>query len=263
MKNDFNSAWRLTASTIYSKPIDSKILGSVEIDVTDLEIYIKQLRESGLKVTLTHFFTLAAAKAIAAEIPEFNTYVKRGKIFPFEKLVASVSLKMPSGDLSSIKVLEPEKLNYTEIVKKLSAGIASAIEGEESKTNQMKDVLANIPWPFRKWFFSFIRFLMLDLGVSFPSLGLSAQSFGTFIVSNVGTIGLDGGYPALMPTGNISLVLIMGRVRDMPWVHEGEVMPRRIIKLAAALDHRVVDASHGGKLFNFIRKAVKNPQMFV
>lgn len=262
MNKDFNTPWRLTASTIYNKPSDSKILGSVELDVTDLEVYISDLRKKGVKATLTHFFTLATGRAIEEEIPEFNTYLKRGKIYAFERLVASVSLKMPSGEMSSIKVNEPEKKNYIGVVEELNAGIKEAVNGSESKANTMKGTLGNIPWPFRKMVFGLIKFVIVDLGLSIPALGLSSQSFGTYIVSNIGTLGLDGGYPALMPAGNISLVLIIGRVRDMPWVVNGEVVPRRIVKIAAALDHRVVDASHGGRLFNYLRRAVKEPQRF-
>lgn len=259
---NFNTPWRLTASTIYNKPSDSKILGSVELDVTDLEQYITGLRNKGIKATLTHFFVLATAKAIKDEIPEFNTYLKRGKVYPFENLNASVSLKMPSGEMSSIKVSKPETLNYTEAVNELGKGIKDAVDGEESKANQMKGALGSIPWPFRKWVFTIIKFIIVDLGLSIPALGLSSQSFGTFVVSNIGTLGLDGGYPALLPTGNISLVVILGRVRDMPWVVDGKVVPRRIMKLGAALDHRVVDASHGGKLFNYLRRAIREPERF-
>lgn len=259
---DLNTPWRLTAATIYRKPDDSKILGSADLDVTDLENYISELRKKGTKVTLTHFFTLATGRAIAEQIPEFNTYLKRGRIYPFQQLTASVSLRMPSGEMSSIKVTHPEKKNYREVVSELTRGIEEAVQGAESKANQMKGALGNIPWPFRKWVYAFIRFMIIDLGLSLPALGLSAQSFGTYIVSNVGTLGLDGGYPALMPTGNISLVLIMGRVREMPWVHEGKIVPRRVMKISAALDHRVVDAAHGGKLFNYLRKAVREPHLF-
>lgn len=260
MKKDFNSPWRITASTIYKKPSDSKILGSADLDVTELEAYINKKRKEGLKITLTHFFTLATGRAIEDGIPEFNTYLRRGKVVSFEELVAGVSLKMPSGDMSSIKVPNPGKKTYSEIYRGLNTGIEDAIKGTESKTNKMKNMLAYIPWPFRPWIFSLLRFITVTLSLPLP--GINSQSFGTYIISNVGTLGLDGGYPALMPTGNISLVVIMGRVRDMPWVHKGQVVPRRIMKISAALDHRVVDASHGGKLFNFYRKAIRNPEMF-
>lgn len=53
----------------------------------------------------------------------------------------------------------------------------------------------------------------------------------------------------------------MGGVKTKPWVVNNEVVPRRIITLGAALDHRVVDASHAGKLFKYLKFAVKNPEM--
>ena len=262
MTNVLNTPWRLTASTIYKKPYDSKILGSVDIDVTDLEKYIAELRKRGTKITLTHFLTLVTAKAIATEIPEFNSYVKRGNFYQFKELVASISIKLPNGDMSSVKVTSPEKMNYSQIVEQVSQNLAETIKGAESKANKMKDALAYIPWPFRRWVFSLIKFIILTLGIPLPFIGMNAQSFGTFFVSNIGTLGLDGGYPALLPTGNISLVLIVGRVRDLPWVVDGQVVPRRILKLGAALDHRIIDASHGGKLFNYIRRVIRNPEMF-
>jgi hypothetical protein len=39
------------------------------------------------------------------------------------------------------------------------------------------------------------------------------------------------------------------------------VIPRTILSLGAALDHRVVDASHGGLLFRYLKKIVKNPHL--
>ncbi len=41
----------------------------------------------------------------------------------------------------------------------------------------------------------------------------------------------------------------MGGVNKKPYVVNDIIVPRRIISLGAALNHRVVDAMHGGKLF--------------
>ena len=41
---DLTTNWRKVASTIYRKPVDSKIFGEVEIDVTDLEKFISEQR---------------------------------------------------------------------------------------------------------------------------------------------------------------------------------------------------------------------------
>lgn len=95
------------------------------------------------------------------------------------------------------------------------------------------------------------------MGISIPFLGLKPHTFGSFMLSNIGTLGLDIGFPALFPIANVSFVMIMGGVQLKPWVVNGEVVPRRVITLGAALDHRVVDASHAGKLFKYLKFAVK------
>ena len=125
----------------------------------------------------------------------------------------------------------------------------------------MKDKLAAVPWPLRGFVYRIIKFITVSMGLSIPSLGLSANNFGTFFLSNIGSLGLDIGYPALFPSANVSFVLIMGGVAQRPWVVNDEIVPRTIMKLAATLDHRVVDASHGGRLFKYYKKIVANPAM--
>ena len=77
--NHLNTDWRKVASTIYRKPLDSKIYGSVEVDITDLEKYIAHKRKDGIKITLTHILTLILGRAFRSEVPELNAYIKRGK----------------------------------------------------------------------------------------------------------------------------------------------------------------------------------------
>ncbi|MBK6976887.1 MAG: 2-oxo acid dehydrogenase subunit E2 [Cytophagaceae bacterium] len=260
MEKNLNNPWRKTASTIYKKPVDSKILGSVEIDVTDVEAYISQKRKEGLKITLTHFFLLATARAVKTEVPELNTYVKRGNIYSYPSLDATVSVLLPDGEMSSIKVHAVDTFNLRESVDLLSEAIKNTRKGSENKTMKMKHKLAEFPWPIRGWIYKTIKTILTDWGISLPFLGMTNNTFGSFIFSNIGTLGLDNGYPALMPTANVSFVMIMGGVRKKPWVVNDEIVPRKIITLGAALDHRVVDASHAGKLFKVLKYYVAHPE---
>ncbi|MDZ7935465.1 MAG: 2-oxo acid dehydrogenase subunit E2 [Emticicia sp.] len=259
--NSLNTSWRKTASTIYQKPVDSKIFGSVEIDITDLEKYIAQKRKNGIKITLTHFFLVATARAIKEHVPELNTYVKRGNIYSYEQIDATVSVLLQNGEMGSVKMQNVDKLTLSESTIKLRAEIQKTYNGDENSTMQMKEKLAAIPWPFRGWVYQSIKYITTTLGISIPSLGLSANNFGSFILSNIGSIGLDIGYPALMPSANIAFVLILGGVSKKPWVVNDQVTPRNILMLGAALDHRVIDASHGGKLFKQLKRFINHPEL--
>ncbi|QGY47977.1 dehydrogenase [Maribellus comscasis] len=258
---DLNTNWRKVASTIYKKPIDSKIYGSVEIDVTDLEKYISAKRKEGIKITLTHIITLIVGRAIKLEVPELNTFVKRGKIVNRPQIDAMVSVLLQDGEMGSVKIENIDKLNISELSDEIAKKIKASRKGNENNTMQSKDSLSKIPWPFRSWVFYLYRLFTIHWGFSFPVIKLSANSFGSYVVSNIGTLGLDSGYGALLPSANVSIVMILGGVNKKPVVVNDEIVPRRILSLSATLDHRVVDGSHGGKLFRVIKQMIRNPYL--
>jgi len=258
---ELNSAWRKVASSIYRRPVDSKIFGSVEIDITDLELFIAEKRKNGIKATLTHIFILAAARALKQEVPELNTFIKRGNVVKRDHIDVMVSVLLRDSKMGSVMIKDADALTLEELIKVMKDEISNSRQGEENKTMQMKDKLARIPWPLRSLVYRVIKTVTMEWGFSFPSLGLSANSFGSFVVSNIGSIGLDMGYPALFPSSNVSFVLILGGVNRKPAVVGDEILPRTILSLGAALDHRVVDASHGGLLFRYLKKVVKNPEL--
>ncbi len=256
--NELNNHWRKVATTVYKKPSDAKILGSVEIDVTEIEQFIDQKRREGLRITLTHVFTLIIARALKQEVPELNVIVRRGKVVQRKSIDASISVLLRDQQLSSVKLENADLLTLAESAEKLMDHIRNSRKGTESRVMKLKAFLGNIPWPFRGWLFRLIKWLSIDLGIQLPSLGSSASSFGSFVISNIGSLGLDAGFPALFPVSNVSFVMILGGVSTKPWVVDGQIVPRRILWLGTAMDHRAVDGSHGGKLFRYIREVLRN-----
>lgn len=258
---ELNTDWRKVASTIYRKPVDSKIYGSVEIDVTELEKFISEKRKQGIKITITHIMTLIMGRALKYEVPELNTYLRRGKVVPRGQIDAMVSVLLESSQMGSVKIENTDQLTISEFAEEIKDKIKQSRHGNENSTMQSKNMLASFPWPFRSWLFKLYKTFTIHWGISIPFLGLTTNSFGSYVVSNIGTLGLDSGYGALMPSTNVSIVLILGGVLKKPVVVNDEIVPRRILSLSATLDHRVVDGSHGGKLFRYIKYMVKNPHL--
>ena len=259
--NNYNSNWRKVASTIYKKPIDSKIYGMVELDVTELEKYVAQKRKEGIKTTLTYLITLILGRGIRQEVPELNTYVKRGKVVQREQVDATVSVLLAGGEMGSVKVENADQLTTAEISNKIGENIANSRKGNENDTMQSKSMLANFSWPFRNWLFKIYKTITINWGISLPMIGLDSNSFGSYVVSNIGTVGLDAGYGSLLPSSNISFVFVLGAIDKKPVVVNDEIVIRRTMWLCSTLDHRVVDGSHGGRLFRFIKKLAKNPEL--
>lgn len=258
---NLNTEWRKVASTIYQKPTDSKIYGTVELDVTKLEKYITEQRKAGIKTTITYLMTLIIGRGIRQDVMELNAYVKRGKIRQREQVDATVSVLLKGGQMGSVKVENADKLTTSEISDIIGKKIIESRKGNENKDMQSKNMLSSIPWPFRNWVFKLFRTMTIKWGISIPGIGLDPNSFGSFMVSNIGSVGLDTGYASLLPSSNVSFVMILGTVIKKPVVINDEIVIRKTMAISATLDHRVVDGSHGGRMFRVIKHLIKNPEL--
>lgn len=261
MKKTFepNDAWRRTAAAIYRKPVDSKIFGSVELDVTELEAFVLEKRKAGVRITLMHPIVLFIAKALKTEVPELNCYVRRGNIIHRPSVDASVTVLVGGKQMSAVLVPDTDACSLEGMANLLIQQIPRTRKGNEEKAMDNKKLLAAFPWPLRGWVVGFFKWLTIDLGIAIPALGLSPNTFGSFVFSNIGSLGLDIGYAALMPASNVASVFTMGSVQTKPAVVGDQIVPRRMLTLSVVLDHRVVDASHGGRLFTYLKAAVKGP----
>jgi 2-oxoisovalerate dehydrogenase E2 component (dihydrolipoyl transacylase) len=82
-------------------------------------------------------------------------------------------------------------------------------------------------------------------------------SGGTITITNVGVFGVDTGTPILTP--GESAILAFGQIRDMPWVHDGEIKVRKVTTLALSFDHRIVDGELGSLFLRDIGAMLEDP----
>jgi len=83
------------------------------------------------------------------------------------------------------------------------------------------------------------------------------MSGGTMTITNVGVFGVDAGTPILNP--GESAILCFGAVRDMPWVHDGRIVVRKVTQLALSFDHRLVDGQLGSLFLADIARVLEEP----
>ncbi|MFR9730526.1 dihydrolipoamide acetyltransferase family protein [Saccharopolyspora sp. MS10] len=84
---------------------------------------------------------------------------------------------------------------------------------------------------------------------------------GTITITNVGVFGVDTGTPILNP--GESAILAFGAIRDMPWVVDGQVVPRKVCQLALSFDHRVVDGEQGSRFLADVGALLADPSMAI
>jgi pyruvate dehydrogenase E2 component (dihydrolipoamide acetyltransferase) len=84
-------------------------------------------------------------------------------------------------------------------------------------------------------------------------------SGGTISITNVGVFGIDTGTP-ILPPGETA-ILAFGAVRQMPWVVDGQIVPRQVTTLALSFDHRIVDGQLGSEFLADIGALLSDPGM--
>jgi pyruvate dehydrogenase E2 component (dihydrolipoamide acetyltransferase) len=81
---------------------------------------------------------------------------------------------------------------------------------------------------------------------------------GTFTVTNTGALGGTGATPII----NYPEVAILGvgRARLTPVVHEGQMVPRLLLPLSLAFDHRVIDGMEAARFSSDLVQLLEDPE---
>jgi len=93
------------------------------------------------------------------------------------------------------------------------------------------------------------------------ALGVEEVTGGTFTISNVSMLGMDGFTPVLNPpeTG----ILGVGRVKEKPSVFNGEITIRHMMTLSLTFDHRIVDGAPAMMFLNDLARYLEQPMLIM
>ncbi|WP_309130656.1 dihydrolipoamide acetyltransferase family protein [Brevibacterium sp.] len=82
-------------------------------------------------------------------------------------------------------------------------------------------------------------------------------SGGTFTLNNYGVFGVDGSAPII----NLPEVAMlgMGRIKDRPWVVDGQLTVRKVMYLSFVFDHRACDGAEPSEFLTFVADCIENP----
>lgn len=87
------------------------------------------------------------------------------------------------------------------------------------------------------------------------------MSNGTITITNLGSFGVDTGTPIINP-GEVSIV-VLGAIKQKPWVVDGKIEPRFVTTIGASFDHRVVDGDVASRFLADIASIIEEPAMLL
>ena len=80
---------------------------------------------------------------------------------------------------------------------------------------------------------------------------------GTFTISNLGAVG--GAYSTPIINWPEAAILLLGRSRKMPVVHEDRIEPRLMMPLSLSYDHRLIDGAMAARFLNEVIGYLESP----
>jgi pyruvate/2-oxoglutarate dehydrogenase complex dihydrolipoamide acyltransferase (E2) component len=256
------SNWRKIALGTWQSVGDPSIYGLVELDVQPALAYIEKLRtQTEQKITLTHVLGRAVAKTIEKH-PEINCLLRFGKLYPRKSIDIFFQVANdPDGkDLSGIAIPQINQKSILEICREMQTGIEAIRKKGDPGFKKMKKTAGMIPGWLTHKTLSFVGWIMYSLNIWTPLFGIPKDPFGSAMITNIGTLGLDFAYAALVPYSRVPLFVSVGAISDVPVVRSGQVVIGQICSLCITADHRLIDGMVASLMARTIKNLMADPE---
>ena len=267
------SQWRKIAMATWRPRQDGMIYASFDIDAEAALAYVQEARAAtGEHVTMCHLTGRAVGRVLEA-VPGLNGRIVGGVFMPSPTIDVffTVSLRADvesegeaamATDLSGTVVRRVDEKPPWVIAHELADRARRIRNDEDPQFKRTKELTRLMPVPLLRAFLSVSTFVTEDLQLPIPPLGLEARPFGSFLVTNVGTFGLDRAFAPLPTLAHLPGLVVVGSVRDAPVVVDGEVVVRKVLPLAASIDHRFIDGYQGALIASLMREYLEDPARF-
>lgn len=256
------SSFRRLAMGQWQTEYDPTIYGSMEVRMERAEEYIKAFRErTGKRITVTHIVAKAMAEALR-RCPEANAILRWNSIYlrkhiDLSVLVVQTDQGTDKVDLAACMVRKAETKSMFALAAEMEEQIAKVRNRKDAAMEQGKGTVALIPLLFMNAFLKVLAFLTYTLNLRLP--GVPKDPFGSAVITNVGSLGLDTAFVPLVPYTRAPIFLAVGEIHDVPVVDEGKVVPGRVMKLCATLDHRLIDGFHASVMSKVMHQYLEHP----
>jgi len=80
---------------------------------------------------------------------------------------------------------------------------------------------------------------------------------GSFTISNLGMYGVSE-FAAIINPPQAAILAVAG-IEEIPVVHNGQVVPGKVMRLTISADHRVIDGAMAAEFLKTVQKLLENP----
>lgn len=253
-----NPTRRKLAIATWSSPAEGNIYGKLTLDVSQALKYVEHLRKKdGEKVTIAHVVGKAVGKALEAA-PGLNGRIVFGKFVPHQSVDVTFLVALENGkDLAKTKIPNTNECSISNIARELNKGASKLRDGKDEGFEKSKGLLRALPTWLLKPILWTTGYITSALGM--PAMGLESFPFGSAIITNVGSFGLEEAYAPPTPFARVPVLILVGAVKDQPAAVDGQVVVRPQLTITATIDHRFIDGAELAVLAKIVREGIEKP----
>jgi pyruvate/2-oxoglutarate dehydrogenase complex dihydrolipoamide acyltransferase (E2) component len=257
------SNFRKVAIGTWRTAYDPSVYGAIELRMERALEYVEAYRAAtGKRLTVTHMVGRAMGQALR-QTPDANAILRFNRIYLRNRvsLLFQVAMTDEQGraDLSGATIQDVDEKNLGELVDDFEQKVNVIRKREDPQLERSRKLIQAIPYLLLNLFTRFVAFLMFTLNLDLRKLGMPKDPFGSAMITNIGSLGLDLAYVPLVPYARVPILLAMGAVRDEPVVEDGQLGVGKVMRITATFDHRFIDGVHAAAMARILRKWLEDP----
>ncbi|PID35623.1 MAG: hypothetical protein CR993_09260 [Rhodobacterales bacterium] len=241
---------------------ESAVYFEQDIDVTEVDAYLKRWNAGDRpRLREIHLF-LAAAARVLHDRPRLNRFIAGRRLYQREHIDISISVlkaKKDDAQLTVVKQRFDGTVGLVETRARTEEILRTGRGQEQTHSEREMALLSYLPrWivPLLVKLQRFAEYINI-----FPrSLVDNDPLYASLMISHLGTIGINAAYHHLYEHGTIPIFVTIGKRRMKPVVMaDGSIEARPIVTARYAFDERIADGFYAARAIDLVQKFMENP----
>ena len=252
--------------TLMPNRADNEAYINVDIDARPLTAYLAKVNDGRTedKYTFFHLISAALGKAFVLR-PKMNRFIVGNKMYQRRNITVAFTVKKRFDDHAEEALAffeyDPKETmqTYHEKIMKVIHSTKS-YEEKDTSTGAM-DVITKLP----QWLITaIVKFVLwLDKHGWAPEFLIGSDpNHAAIFLTNLGSIGLPGGYHHLVNWGTNSCFIVVGKkYMKMEYDANGKEDLHEVIPLGITLDERIADGYYYSGTVALVKELLEHPEL--
>jgi pyruvate dehydrogenase E2 component (dihydrolipoamide acetyltransferase) len=264
VRKDDVSSFRKIAIGTWRTAYDPSVYGTMELRMDEAVRYIAEFREkTGKKLTLSHMMAKAAAMVLK-ECPDANAILRWNRVYLRKRIGVFFQVVMTDEgvgkvDLSGATLYDVQDKSLVQIYDEFNDKVEKVRARKDPALEKTRSTFLGVPYFALGAVLRLISFFSYTLNLDLRRFGIPNDPFGSIMITNIGSLGLDTAYVPLVPYSRVPILIATGAVKDVPVVEAGKVVPGKVMRVNATFDHRFIDGFHASVMSRVLREWIEHP----